>query len=144
MAYLKIVENKYESIEDVTKLINYCYNPYKAKSGLWGEWGVNHNMIVEQFEIVQKCYYRQFGTLAHHFIVSFSPNAAIAPSLAYMIGWQLIEKLFYQYQMIFVVHEDKPHLHIHFVFNPVNLITGKKYDSGLVNFYNLKSYVDQL
>ena len=49
-----------------------------------------------------------------------------------------------QYQIIFSVHEDTDHWHIHFVMNTVSFVDGKMFSEGPYELAQFKDYVDAL
>ena len=72
--------------------------------------------------------------LARHLIQSFLPGET-SPELAHQIGMELCKKILKdEYEFILSTHIDKGHIHNHIIFNNVNMITGRCYQS------NKKSY----
>lgn len=62
--------------------------------------------------------------LSQHFIQSFSPGE-ITPERALEIGKELCEKFLKgEYQYFLAVHTDKNHVHLHCIFNNVNMYDG--------------------
>ena len=46
-----------------------------------------------------------------------------------------------EYQIVYAVHEDSRHLHVHFVLNTLNYRTGKKYPGDKEDYYNFQRYL---
>ena len=67
------------------------------------------------------------GLLLRHSILSFPPEERIDARDAADIATRAIRYYEQQYQILAAVHEDRPHIHIHFVMNTLNYCTGKKY-----------------
>ena len=70
------------------------------------------------------------SVLARHLIQSFLPSEA-TPEMAHQIGLELFEKILKE-EYEFVL--SKGHIHNHIIFNNVNMVSGKCYQS------NNKSY----
>ena len=48
-----------------------------------------------------------------------------------------------QYQIIYAVHEDTGHPHIHMVMSVVNCKTGRKYDGRKQDYYAYQNFLDR-
>lgn len=67
--------------------------------------------------------------LSQHFIQSFAPGE-VTPEQALEIGKQLCEKLLHgEYQYFLAVHTDKSHVHLHCIFNNINMMDGKTFET---------------
>lgn len=65
----------------------------------------------------------------YHIIIAL-PKGEGTPDQVYEIGKRFCEEyLKGEYEAVFAVHTDKMHLHCHIVWNSVNMVTGKKYNS---------------
>lgn len=68
--------------------------------------------------------------LARHLIQSFLPNET-TPEQAHQIGLDLCNKISKaEYEFVLTTHIDKGHIHNHIIFNNVNMVTGKCYQSN--------------
>lgn len=45
------------------------------------------------------------------------------------------------YQIVYAVHEDAAHLHIHFVMNMISYLDGKRYAGKKKDFYDYQNYL---
>ena len=67
--------------------------------------------------------------LSQHFIVSFAPGE-ITPDRAMQFGTDLCDRFLKgEYQYFLAVHTDKEHTHIHCIFNNVNMIDGRTFET---------------
>ena len=48
------------------------------------------------------------------------------------------------YQAVFAVHEDKPHLHIHLVFNSVSYVDGSRFGGKYADFFPMRDKMRQI
>jgi hypothetical protein len=114
------------------KALAYIANPKKTDNGrLICTFGCNRNpaQASRDFEAI-----RAYGTglntvLSQHFIQSFSPGE-ITPERALEIGKELCKKFLHdEYQYYLAVHTDKNHIHLHCIFNNVNLNDGRTFET---------------
>lgn len=57
--------------------------------------------------------------------MSFAPNE-ISKNEIMEVANRWAEKVFEGYEVYIAIHDDKDHLHVHFIVNSVNFINGKK------------------
>lgn len=143
MANLKIVDKKYELIDDIRRVISYVINPMKTDYvGANGVIPTTAQSIASQFLLVKNTYNKLEGRQLRHFIVSFTDNEAISPEKAFYLAYEIAEYYGNDYQIAFAVHDDTDYVHVHFVMNSVNYNTGIKYAGGFEDFNNLKAYIN--
>ena len=97
----------------------------------------NPNEAIKQIKGTKKYFGNTDGRQMYHYILSF-PSKVKNPEKVYEIGLGIMDKIFYEYQAIFAVHEDTDNLHIHFVFNSVSHVTGKKWCPKNKEFQRIK------
>lgn len=82
--------------------------------------------------------------LARHLIQSFLPGEA-TPEMAHQIGLELCKKILKdQYEFVLSTHIDKGHIHNHIIFNNVNMVTGKCYQSNKKSYHKIRYQSDKL
>lgn len=82
--------------------------------------------------------------LARHLIQSFLPNET-TPEQAHQIGLDLCKKILKdEYEFVLTTHIDKGHIHNHIIFNNVNMITGKCYQSNKKSYHKIRYQSDKL
>ena len=82
--------------------------------------------------------------LARHLIQSFAPGE-VTPEAAHQIGITLCEKILKgQYEYVLTTHVDRGHIHNHIIFNNVNHITGKCYQSNKRSYHQIRYQSDKL
>lgn len=82
--------------------------------------------------------------LARHLIQSFLPNET-TPELAHQIELDLCKKILKdEYEFVFTTHIDKGHIHNHIIFNNVNMVTGKCYQSNKKSYHKIRYQSDKL
>ena len=113
------------------------------------------NILISTYMCNEKTAHNQFlntrklnninGTvLARHLIQSFLPNE-ITPEKAHEIGKSLCKGILKnQYEYVLSTHIDKNHIHNHIIFNNVNFVTGKCYQSNKTTYHKIRSISDKL
>lgn len=82
--------------------------------------------------------------LARHLIQSFLPNET-TPEQAHQIGLDLCNKILKdEYEFMLTTHIDKGHIHNHIIFNNVNMVTGKCYQSNKKSYHKIRYQSDKL
>ena len=135
-------------------------HPIKSTLNLAIEYIVNGDKTDEQLLIsTHKCHestaHTQFlrtrndagtkGTvLARHLIQSFLPGEA-TPEMAHQIGLELCKKILKdEYEFVLSTHIDKGHIHNHIIFNNVNMVSGKCYQSNKKCYHKIRYQSDKL
>ena len=82
--------------------------------------------------------------LARHLIQSFLPGET-TPEIAHQIGMELCKKILKdEYEFVLSTHIDKGHIHNHIIFNNVNMVTGKCYQSNKKSYHKIHHQSDKL
>lgn len=115
----------------------------------------NEQILVSTHKCHQETAHTQFlrtrndagtsGTvLARHLIQSFLPGEA-SPEIAHQIGLELCKKILKEeYEYVLSTHIDKGHIHNHIIFNNVNMVTGKCYQSNKKSYHQIRYQSDKL
>lgn len=136
MAVFKIVPGKYQNKDAVEKTIRYATGNNKAPEdkvlsvrGLGVDYE-NYQNTIEQFKITKSVYHKEDKRQVLHMVVSFDDKREKClqetdiEELGYQIGRLLSRE---SYQVIWGIHGNTDHVHIHYIINSVSYETGKKY-----------------
>ena len=93
-------------------------------------------------EAVTRIYHRENGTHLRHSVLSFTPDECVTARQVKDIAQQVLTYYQDDYQILAAVHEDKDHLHIHFVMNCVNYRDGSKYRGKKKDYYGFLKHVN--
>ncbi len=128
MATTKIFPIRVTEVEAIT----YIADDKKTDNGrLIYTFGCDKNPVQASKDFAQV---RTMGTglssiLSQHFIQSFSPGE-VTPEQALKIGIELCDKFLKgEYQYYLAVHTDKEHVHLHCIFNNVNMFDGRTFET---------------
>ena len=145
MATFKVIgkgeDGKYFDDRALNNVINYVLDPIKAKSRMIGAYGVQVEFAAQQMELVSRAYNNYDKLRLRHFIISFADNDCILSCDAIYIAQRAAEFYANRYQIIFGIHEDADHLHVHFVMNQVSYLDGRKYSGSKKEHYDFVNYM---
>ncbi|MGF3076891.1 relaxase/mobilization nuclease domain-containing protein [Facklamia sp. P12955] len=98
----------------------------------------------KQFEARREQFDTKGTVLARHLIQSFLPGETDAKT-AHRIGQELCKKILgNEYEYVLATHVDKDHIHNHIIFNNVNFVTGKCYQSNKKSYHKIRFQSDEL
>ena len=132
---------KYHDSDALSTVITYCCAPEKTKSGYIGGFGINIHDAAEQMESLARTYYKADGIRLRHMVLSFESWEKITPFMAFQIAYQAAWYYGSSYQILFAVHENTTHPHIHFVMNTVSYLDGHKYAGKREDYYNFQQHL---
>ena len=135
-------ENKCLIVDnDLKKVFQYTVNEAKTKNRngndvdvtiksmdnrLVSEINCNPNHAVEEMERVQQHYDTdKDNKIAYHQVQSFNYNDPVDAIQVHQMGIELAKRMYPNYQVLVTTHQDKAHLHNHFIINATSL-SGKK------------------
>ena len=145
MATTKIIKIK----ANPKATIKYITNPEKTDGKMLVSFdGCTEENAAVMFDLALrgKRKQRKDSVLAYHFIQSFSPEDNLTPEKAHEIGEQFMEQLFHgKYSFVCATHEDKKHLHNHFVICAAERgMTGRKLNDDLALLHKIQRVNDKL
>lgn len=143
MAVLTIVDNPCDSDLALKNLCEYIIR-WDRTCGNVGGRGVRPAYAYEDFCCAQELWRKMNGRRAYHLVLSFDDLDAFVPSDAIEIAMRFSDLFFPTYQVLFGVHTEQAHLHIHFAVNPVSLETGLKLHLGFEELRQLRAAVDHI
>ena len=112
--------------------IFYICNPDKTEGGMYvgGNAGMAPKAIYQEMVRNKLFWNKDTGTQGFHYMLSFSPECKVDEKLAFQIGEEFCQELLgTDFLYVIAVHNDKPHMHVHIVFDSVNRIDGLKFHS---------------
>ena len=90
---------------------------------------------------------KENNILAHKMSISFHPedNHKLNYRMAFDIARQFAEKFMHEkgHEVLFAVHTDTPHKHIHFLISNCNMHTGKSYRRNKKDLYEMSKYLGE-
>lgn len=139
---VKIINGKYENVDAVDNVINYALRMGDMK--IVGGYGVTLTSakdIINQFYTVKKLYNRMNGKQVLHIMFSVDKTAYLNPVQVKMLGDLLGLYFAEDRQVVFGVHTDTEHMHIHMVINTIAFTNGSY--KGYYEIEPLKIFANQ-
>lgn len=137
---------KYQDDLALDDVVSYCMDSRKTGHQLIGGFGVNLTQPAYEMRRLSEAYGKFKGLRLRHMVLSFSAQeikrfrSHVYDSLNKIADYAA---RYYggQYQILYSIHEDSNFLHIHFVMNSVNYLTGKKYPGTKEDYYSFQNYL---
>lgn len=122
---------------DIRRLINYVVRDKKTQDEVrhWGTRGLPMDIkrAVRFIKETQKMMGKAQGRRMNHIVISFR-NKELDIGTVCEIAEVLADFFFKEYQLVYGIHEDTEHKHIHFAINTLSYETGKKWHKSIKEF----------
>lgn len=135
---------KYHDETSVSDVIRYCCQPAKTPNKCIGGFGLNVIYATEQMEGLIRAYGKTEGVHLRHMLLSFEKGERMSLLLANQIAYRVAWYYGAAYQILYAVHEDTPHLQVHFVMNATSYIDGKKYAQKKGDYFRFLQYLAEV
>ena len=134
------------------KALTYIVNPEKTDNGrLVFSYGCDKHPSAahDDFENIRSLGTGRTSVLSRHIIMSFE-GQEVTPEKALALGQELCKRFLKgQYQYVLAVHTDTDNIHCHVIFNNINMVNGKSFDTmetkGLIKSWkHLREIADEI
>lgn len=134
-----LIRNQYPDAAALHRVLDYV-----CRSGMIGGYAVDPVYAFREFMLVKSAYQNIDGRQLLHFIVSFSTTEAYRLSADDMLalGYDICH-LFPGHQVVYALHMDSAHCHLHFVVNSVSFEDGKKHFSGFHDLFPVRDFLQE-
>lgn len=123
MAIIKVVKKSGKTKASLKSAVEYIGE--KACNTFGINCSNDYHQIVNDFYETKEYFNKLDGRQYRHYIQSFAPNE-ISKNEIIEVANRWAEKVFEGHEVYIAIHDDKDHLHAHFIVNSVNFINGKK------------------
>ena len=132
-----LVRNEYQDYRALRRVLTYV-----LRSDLYGGYGIDPCRAYEQMVFVKAAYHKKSGVQLKHFFITFHDREMLYVGFEdiLQLGFE-VGKYFGEYQMVYGIHLDSNHVHLHFVMNTTSFLDGHKYSDGLSKFNGLCRYL---
>lgn len=141
MAIIKVVKKSGKTHTSLKKVLNYVEEKAYETYGI--NCSENYQKVAYEFFETKDYFKKTDGRQYRHYIQSFSPNE-ISKEKVLEIAVKWAEKAFQGHEVFIAVHNDKEHLHSHFIVNTVNFETGEKLHEEARNLVFKKELNDEI
>ena len=130
MAVIKAVSSK----AGINTVLDYVMQEEKTEQKLLSGLNCVPDTVKDEMRVTKLLWDKDGGRTYKHFVQSFAPGEKIDPAQAHQIACQVL----------IATHEDKEHIHTHFVVNSVSYVDGHKLQQSKAELQAMKDYSDQL
>ena len=139
MPILKVKNHSYNGEEALENVVNYV-----LRSGRYGGLAVDPEYAVFQMQLVKQLWSKTDGRQVRHIILSFSEHEVLDYCDAMKYGYQICQYFGDRFQIVFGLHTDTDHIHLHFAINTVSFADGSKFSAGLPDYWKLRNYIQSI
>lgn len=143
MPNVVITRNTYPDTTALNNVIYYVLN----KATVAGGYGVLPDIGAAQMQMqfVKRAFYQTDALQLKHFFITFSHQEAIHIDFdEMMLAAFEATKVFKEYQMVYGLHSDGSHVHVHVVMNTTSFKDGHQYSGGLSGFMKVCSMLKKM
>lgn len=146
MATYKVIHEpkKYHDMKSFHDVIQYIKSSCKTSpDGVIGG-AVSTETAAEEMETVVQAFHKEKGVKLRHSVLSFAPEEPVTARQVKEIAGECIRYYESSYQILAAVHEDRDHLHVHFVMNTTSYRDGHKYHGDKADYYGFLSHMNRV
>ena len=140
MAVIKVTNSK----ATLNKAISYITKEQKTEERLVSGKDCNPSTVLEEMQATKEQFNKLEGRQYSHYVQSFAKTDNITHQKAHEIGTEWAEKNFKGHEVLIATHQDKDHVHNHFIVNSVSFEDGKKFHSCKKDLEHLKLASDKI
>lgn len=143
MAVIKAVSSK----AGINTVLDYVMQEEKTEQKLLSGLNCVPDTVKDEMRVTKLLWDKDGGRTYKHFVQSFAPGEKIDPEQAHQIACQLAASRpeWQDFEVLIATHEDKEHIHTHFVVNSVSYVDGHKLQQSKAELQAMKEdYSDQL
>ena len=120
--------------------IHYITNPAKA-AYVGGSGIASLANAAEEMQQTSEHFHKNCGKRLRHSELSFSDSEHITPELAKQYADKIIQHYGSEYQIVYAVHQNTDHTHIHFVMNQVAYTDGHRYQGKKKDYHDFLNHI---
>ena len=140
MAVIKVTNSKGK----INGIIDYVTRNGELDKELVSGINCSPDTVKEEMSNTKDMWDKNDGRQYIHYVQSFKPGEIEDLSKAHRIGMEWGEESFKGYEVLMVTHNDKEHIHNHFVVNSVGYEDGRKFQQTKKDLGYLKEYSNMI
>lgn len=150
MAITKAINKSTKSRAAMRNCIEYVLRENKIKDGLVFITGpyeydaIDYDRVYQSFMREKELWKKDGGRMYAHHVISFHKDEEITPEQALEFGKEFADRWFESFGCLVSVHQDKNHIHIHFVTNSVSYIDGYKLHATKKDLEKMKQLTNDM
>lgn len=142
MAVIKAVSSK----AGIGQAIDYVSKDEKTEEKLLSGYNCQPETAQEEMQLTKEAWQKTDGRTYKHFVQSFHKDEPITPELAHKIANEFVEKCpqFQGFEVLIATHQDREHVHTHFIVNSVSFEDGHKFRYSKHELQQMKNLSDEI
>lgn len=100
----------------------------------------------DEMQITKEVWNKTDGRTYKHYVQSFAPDEEITPEQAHTIAKEFVESCpqFKGFEVLIATHQDRKHIHTHFILNSVSFEDGHKFQQKSTELQAMKDLSDKI
>lgn len=142
MAVIKAVSSK----AGIGTVCDYVTKDEKTQSKLLSGLNCQPESAKAEMQATKELWNKTDGRTYKHFVQSFAPEEHLDPELAHKIACEFAGKCkqFQGFEVLIATHQDREHIHTHFVLNSVSFEDGHKFRMHKDELQQMKDLSDSI
>lgn len=143
MAIIKAVSSK----SPIKTAITYVSKAEKTDQKLLSGYNLTApETAYDEMQITKEVWNKTDGRTYKHYVQSFAPDEAITPEQAHAIAKEFVESCsqFKEFEVLIATHQDREHIHTHFILNSVSFEDGHKFQQKSTELQEMKDLSDKI
>lgn len=147
MATFTAIKNTAQSSSTLRRALDYVK---QEKKTLWEErklvtgWNCVAQSAYDEMMATKRQFGKTDGRMFYQFVQSFDPVENVMPQEVHVIGLELAQKLFPEFEVVVATHVDADHLHNHLIVNSVSCETGRKLHQNAADLQRQRQVSDAI
>jgi len=143
MAIIKAVSSK----SPIKTAIAYVSKKEKTEQKLLSGYNLSSpETAYEEMQTTKQLWNKTDGRTYKHYVQSFAPDEEITPEQAHTIAKEFVESCpqFKGFELLIATHQDREHIHTHFILNSVSFEDGHKFQQKSTELQAMKDLSDEI
>lgn len=143
MAIIKAVSSK----SSIKTAIAYVSSKEKTEQKLLSGYNLTSpETAYDEMQTTKEVWNKTDGRTYKHYVQSFAPDEAITPEQAHVIAKEFVEccPQFKGFEVLIATHQDREHIHTHFILNSVSFEDGHKFQQKSTELQEMKDLSDKI
>ena len=143
MAIIKAVSSK----SSLKTAIAYVSKEEKTDKKLLSGYNLtSRETAYDEMQITKEVWNKTDGRTYKHYVQSFAPDEEITPEQAHTIAKEFVESCpqFKGFEVLIATHQDREHIHTHFILNSVSFEDGHKFQQKSTELQEMKDLSDKI
>lgn len=143
MAIIKAVSSK----SPIKTAIAYVSKDEKTNQKLLSGYNLSSpETAYDEMQITKEIWNKTNGRTYKHYVQSFAPDEAVTSEQAHAIAKEFVESCpqFKGFEVLIATHQDREHIHTHFILNSVSFEDGHKFQQKSTELQEMKDLSDKI